>query len=109
MSWRVFTGLLMLYLLVVLLTSVMTEVYVGSNVTTVFDLLARPIIPAYTNPIGGISAMFTVSGEWIGALFNAFTLNSPLFDGPYMIVKWFILTVFLGVMIYQIFGGVRPA
>lgn len=109
MSWRVFTGLLMLYLLVVLLTSVMTEVYIGGNVTTIFDLLARPSMPAYTNPVGGISMVLNVTGEWIGALFNAFTLNSPLFDGPYMIVKWFILTVFIGIIIYQIFGGVRPA
>jgi hypothetical protein len=107
MSWRVFTGLLMLWLIIVLLTSVMTEIYVSSNVTTIFDLLARPTIPAYTNPIGGISAIFSVSAAWISALVSAFTLDSPLFSGVYVIVKWFILCVFLGIMIYQIFGGVK--
>jgi hypothetical protein len=109
MSWRVFTGLLMLYLIVVLLTSVMTEVYISSNETTIFDLLSRPSMPAYTNPVGGISMIISVTGEWVGAIFNAFTLSSPLFSGAYQIVRWFILCVFIGILIYQIFGGVRPA
>lgn len=110
MSWRVFTTLLMLWLGIVLLAGVMEGTFMSSNQTSVFDTLLRPQIPAYTNPVGGISAVFSVSGAWISALFQAFTLDFPaLFGGPYIVVRFFLLTVLIGVIVYQILGGVRPA
>lgn len=110
MNWRVFTGLLMLWIIIVILAGIMEDSYMDASHTSVFDTLLRPQIPAYTNPIGGISAIISVSGPYIVALFQAFTLDFPaLFSGEYAILRFFLLTVFIGVMIYQILSGVRPA
>lgn len=105
MSWRVITGLLFLYIVVVLLTSVLTEVYWSDNETTIIDYMLRPETPTYNNPVGGISVTFATSAGFIGALFKALFLESPIFNNEWMIVKYLILTVTLGVIIYWVISG----
>jgi len=105
MSWRVITGLLFLYIMVVLLTGVMTEVYMGSNETTIIDYMVRPETPTYNNPVGGISTTFATSAGFIGAVFKALLLESPIFANEYMIIRVLILTVAAGVMVYWVISG----
>jgi len=104
MSWRVISGLLFLYLMVVFLTTILTKVW-SSNETTIMDFLVRPETPTYNNPVGGISQTFAASVGFIGALFKALLLESPIFDGPYVIVRIMILTVAAGVIIYWVISG----
>jgi hypothetical protein len=105
MSWRVITGLLFLYIIVVLLTGVMTETYYGANETTVIDYLVRPETPTYNNPVGGISATFATSAGFMQALFKALLLESPIFAGEYVIIRIIILCVAAGVIIYWVISG----
>ena len=105
MSWRVITGLLFLYIMVVLLTGALTETYYGANETTVIDYLIRPETPTYNNPVGGISQTFATSAGFISAFFKALLLESPIFYGDYFIVRVLILTVAAGVIIYLVISG----
>ena len=106
MSWRVISGLLFLYIMVVLLTSVLTEIYWGSNETTILDFIVRPETPTYSNPVGGISQTFVTSANFIGALFKALLLESPIFNGAAVMIRLMILVVAAGVIVYWvIFAG----
>ena len=110
MSWRVFAGALTLWIFVALLAGVISETYFGSNETSIVSLLMTPETPAYTNPVGGISATLSVSQAWMGAFFNAMFLNYPaLFSGPFVIVRFLFLVVIMAVIILQVIQGVRPA
>jgi hypothetical protein len=105
MSWRVIAGLLFLYIVVVLLTGVLTEVYFGTNETTIIDYMLRPETPTYNNPVGGISATFATSAGFMSALFKALFLESPLFYGDYQIIRILILVVAISVIIYWVISG----
>jgi hypothetical protein len=105
MSWRVITGLLFLYILVVLLTGILTKTYYGANETTVIDYLVRPETPTYNNPVGGISATFATSAGFMSALFKALLLESPIFADEYVIIRILILCVAAGVIIYWVISG----
>jgi hypothetical protein len=107
MSWRVIAGLLFLYLVVILLSGVMTETYFSGNGTSVFSTLLQPQTPAYTNPIGGISVTLSVTANWLAAFFQAIILDFPIFSGPYVIVRIFILVVAGGVIVYQVLSGIK--
>lgn len=105
MSWRVFTFILFIYIIIVMLSGIMSEAYFGSNETTIVDYLIRPETPTYTNPIGGITSTFAVSAGFITALFKAIFLDLPIFYGEYQIVRILILTVAMGAIIYLVVLG----
>jgi hypothetical protein len=109
MSWRVFAGLFFMYILIVLLSGIMSETYMSSNDTTIFGLILRPQTPSYTNPVGGISSTFSVTADYISAFFRALFLDFPIFSGEYAIVRILILCVVAGVIAVQVISGIRPA
>lgn len=110
MSWRVFAGLITLWILVAIIAGVINGTYFSSNDTTLLSLIMSPETPAYTNPVGGISMTISVSMAWISAFFNAMFLNYPeLFSGPFAIVRFLFLSVIIGVIVVQVISGVRPA
>ena len=105
MSWRVIAGLLFLYIIVVLLTGMLTEMYWGSNETTIVDYMLRPETPTYNNPVGGIAVTFATSAGFISALFKALFLESPIFYGEYQIIRILILVVAISVIVYWVISG----
>lgn len=109
MSWRVITGLLFLYILIILISGIMTETYMSSNQTTLFSLILTPPTPAYTNPVGGISVTFSVAAAWFNAFLGAILLDFPIFSGPYLIVRILILCVAGGIIVFQVVSGIKPA
>jgi hypothetical protein len=105
MSWRVITGILFAYIMLVLLSTVATEIWIGSNETTIIDYMVRPETPTYNNPVGGISQTFVTSAGFMTALFKALWLESPLWSGEYQIIRWLALTVTMGVCVYWVVSG----
>lgn len=105
MSWRVITGIIFAYIMLVLLTTIFTEVWLGDNETTMMDFLSRPEAPTYNNPVGGISQTFVTSSDFITALFKAIWLDSPIWSGEYQIVRWLVLSITIGVVVYWVISG----
>lgn len=105
MSWRVITGIIFAYIMLALLTTIFTEVWLGDNETTIMDYMLRPETPTYNNPVGGIAVTFANSAGFMEALWKALWLVSPLWSGEYVIVQWLALTVTIGVIVYWVISG----
>jgi hypothetical protein len=105
--WKVFAGLIFFWIILALLCGVMTLTYFGTNETNIASILLTPQTPSYTNPIGGITATFSVSANYMTAFFNAMFLNFPIFDGPYQIIRILFLTVIIGVLVALVIGAIR--
>ncbi len=109
MTWRIFTGWIILYLLIALISGVMTKAYIDPNCIEVVSLLMQPEIPAYTNPIGGVTSMFSTASSWVQAFINMITLDFAIFNGEWQILRIFFLAYMCGAIVYLVITGVRQA
>lgn len=106
--WKIFAGLLFFYIILILLCGVMTNLYMGSNETTIVSILMAPQTPAYTNPVGGITATFSVTSDYMSAFWKAMWLDFPIFAGEYAIFRVLFLTIIIGVVIALVIGAIKP-
>jgi hypothetical protein len=102
MSWRILSGWFIFYLIVALLSGVMTLIYLPDSVASIFSTLFAPPTPAYTNPVGGITMLISATGAIMTALWKFFLLDWPIFDGWYQIFRWLLLCIPLGIISYLI-------
>jgi len=109
MSWRLFAGWLLFYLLVILISGVASDTYMSSNQTSIISTLLQPQMPAYTNPVGGITSMFSVTAAWVSAFMAAISLDFPIFSGAYQILRLGFLTFIMGGLVYLVITGVRQS
>jgi hypothetical protein len=106
--WKVFAGLFAMYVLIGLLCGVMTNLYFGTNETTLVSLLMTPETPAYTNPVGGITQTYSVTAAYMGAVYQMMFLDFPIFSGEFAIVRVLLLSVSIGVLIALVVGAIKP-
>jgi len=106
--WKIFAGLFFLWVLIGLLCGVMTNLYFGSNQTTLVSLLMTPETPSYTNPVGGITSTFSVTASYMSAIFQMIFLDFPIFDGQWAIVRILLMSIAIGVLIALVIGAIKP-
>jgi len=106
--WKVFAGLLFLWIILALLGGATSGLYFGSNETNIISVLMAPQTPAYTNPVGGITATFSVTQQYMSVLWQAMWLDFPMFQGEYAIVRILFLVIIIGVVVALVVGAIKP-
>lgn len=101
-SWMI--GLVTLFVVLSIIAGVMEMNYLGTEGLSRLQMLMQPDVPAYTNPIGAVSAYFTVGWGYIQNLWGMFWFDYPMFTGVWGIVRYVIfLPVSIGVIVSLIF------
>ena len=107
-SWKIFAGLLYFWLVLALMCGVVTKMYFNGNQTNIITVLMTPQTPAYTNPVGGITMVFSVAPAFLSSLWSALWLDFPIFYGAWAIFRFMFLCIFIGIIVAMVTSSIKP-
>lgn len=96
-SWLI--GLVMLFVILTVITGVMEMSYLGGAEASRLQRLMQPDVPAYTNPLGAITAYVTATWDYIQNLWGIFWFDYPFFQGSWAILRYIFMAVSIGVIV----------
>ena len=100
MSWKVFAGLALLWLIALGLDAMLWGGYFISKTgdsTTDINILFSPPIATATDIWGMVSGVIAIP-EWIQAWFKLLLWDFTFFDGSFQIFQYVMIAISLGIM-----------
>ena len=92
-------GLITLYIIGAVLGGVQEQTWPGSTERSALDRLMKPELADISNPWEGVTAFFTVAGDWVDALWEVLTFDYPFFTGELVILRWLFLAISIGIIL----------
>ncbi len=95
-KWLV--GFLMLFLFLTAISGVVENTYLGGAETSRLDQLMKPTMPSYSNPIGGIIAVFDATWDYLSNLWGIFWFDYAMFTGQWVFIQYLFMSVSIGII-----------